>query len=347
MAIIPISRGYPTTMAWQDRARNGKCPDWRLVSTAAWRSMYALTHCRKLVFCKTTPCGSAPAGVSGSATQWRWYFRTGESNASGNSIRLRCEAQILPTAGHPGDQRWRVVAGALNSDYRRMPAIVATQTADDIRSSSVILEGLAPNTAYACALEVEDYMRVIALTVWEEVPMDADSAATYVSGQYQTIGNGLDVTDAQHTEFALDPFTVWKHNGAHYFSIVPDTHETPWTTSSTSYVNMLDATASTTVSSSTPGVNVAAQYHNPVHTDNVAAVFAVYGASSANTGDVILKNSGGTLGTLSNFSSAGEWKSVAVNLDGSAAQDKVDIQIKDTGGATLTVYSACLYAYES
>jgi hypothetical protein len=348
MAIIPISRNYPRPLAWEDRARNGKVPDWRLVAGATYRTLFALTHCRKLLFHKVLTPGSTTASAAGTKTPWRWQCRTGESNDSGNTVIMFAEAQVLPSDSSSGtDPRWRFFAGGTNSSYRRYPAVVAAPTYDDVISQYARINGLTPNTEYQCGLEVEDYGRVVSLTVWEVVPIEANSAATYVSGSYQTIGNTLEITDAQHTEFATDPLQIWKHNGAQYFNIVPDDEDNPWTTASASYVNMLDATHSTTVSANTAGVNVGAQYHNPTHSDTFNAIWAVYAKSATGglTDDIILKDSSGVLGTLSDFNNTGEWKSVAVSIDGSIARHKMDIQFRDTDTDTFTVYASSLYAY--
>lgn len=351
MAIIQVPRTYPRPLAWQDRARNGKVPDWRLVSGATARVLFALTHCRKLVFQKALSPGNIHAGTSGTITPWRWKCRTGEGNVTGSTITLRAEAEILPASdASAADPRWRIFAGGNNSDYRRFPTLVSSPDAGDIRSQTVKLTGLAPNTEYDCGLEIVDYGKVVALSVWEEVSLDANTNADYVTGSYRTIGNGLEITDAQHAEFAADPHQIWKHNASHYFNLVPDLYSSPsWTTTSATYVNLLDASASTTVDGTTPGITVGSDYHAPVHVDTCSAVFAVYAKSATGSGNdsVILADSTGTLGTVSGFNNSGEWKQVAVNLNGASSTHKVDVQFRDTGGETLTVYAVSCYAYEA
>jgi hypothetical protein len=351
MAIITINRNYPNPLPWEDKARNGKIPDWRLLGNAAYRHMFAATHCRKLVFHKATNPGSAPQSAAGTVTPWRWQCRTGESNDSGNTIILRAEAQVLPDDNGSGtDPRWRIFAGGNNSDYRRFPAYVASPTYEDVKTQRVDLGGLTPNTEYQCGLEVEDYGRVLSLAVWEVVPIAANTAATYISGTFQTLGAEYDITDAQHSEMVVtDPFTLWKHNGSQLLSLVPDDESNPWATTNASYENMLQAAHSTTPGANTAGFNLQTQYHNPAHTDNVNATVAVYAKATTGTGgDVKLEDSTGALATLSNFNTTGEWKSTTFNLDGSQDGQKVDVQFRISGSATaLDVHAVSIYEYES
>lgn len=345
MAIVPVSKYYRSPYPHEDRVRNGKRPDWRTPGGVIVRTNFVLARMRKLVFCHSLRPDSIPQMNTGTTTtQWRWLCRTGESYEGGNTIKLMARATVLPTHSVGGtDRRWRFSAGASNSGWRAVAPLAASPTWADTTVQTAQITGLTPNTEYECSVTVEDGVRLVSLAVWEVPSTYVDTAGSYVSDRGIGYYEEGPITDAQHAEFAVtDPHTIWKHNGAHLFNLVPDDPASPWTRTG-AYVNLLDAAASTTVDTNTPGVDCGVQYHDPAHSSNVACVFGVHGASTTNTGDVILVDSGGTLGTLSNFTSGGEWKSVAVNLDGSGTH-KVDVQFRDLSG-TLTVNAVSLFEY--
>jgi len=152
MAIIPIGRNYPNPMKWEDRVRNGKVPDSRLVANAINEQFFALAHCRKLFFHKAVQPGSTPQSVAGTVTPWRWLCRTGEGTETGASNTMLIEANVLPSSSTLGtDPRWRVFVSASGSDsptysdYQRFPLEDTSPTFDQITMQWTQITGLAPN----------------------------------------------------------------------------------------------------------------------------------------------------------------------------------------------------------
>jgi len=347
MTIFEVPRQYPSPLRWDDRVRNGKEPDYRTPSAIARRLHFALAHQRKLVFMRSTSAASPPQSIGGTTTPWYWTFRTGENTESGSTIRLRAKALMLPAGnGSATDPRFVLNIGGLTSEVGRYSFIDTSPSYDQLALVEVVTTALAPDTVYSCSLDVIDFARVVSLTCYEEVVSGADTAAASVTDRSQ-FSVGSEVTDAQHQELATDTHEIWKHCGAHLLSLTPDTAAGVWTSTATGLENMLDNTASTTVGPHTPGHNFLGTYKNPQHTDNLACVLFVYGNSTNDTdGQIILKDSGGNLASITNFDTTAEWKSTTFNLDGSLSAHKADFQFQAvSGGETLKIFACDVYEY--
>lgn len=348
MPIFPVSKIYRDPMVWQNHIRNGLEPDWRSPLGVVQRAHFALCHCRKCVFMKTTRPGNTPQGQGGTVVPWRWYFRTGEDIASGSSIRLRAQCLMLPADNASATDPYCQIdlnSGGITSTIGRYPLVDTSPDYGSLQRVQLLATGLAPDTAYQARLDVVDFARVVSMTVHEEVLAQVNTTGTYVSDpRVYAVDNP--VTDASHQEYLQDLHTLWKHNGTHLLSLVPNDSNSFWTRTTNSYANLLDTSASTTVSSSTPGFNLAAQYMDAFHSTSIPCVFAVYASNSVSAGgDVRLSDSSGALVTLSSFSTAGEWKTGGFNLTG-GGDHKVDVHFQaDASSHTLTVHSVCAYVY--
>ena len=353
MALIDVPRTYPLPMRTKGLIRNAVVPDWRTAHQITRRVGFALARLRKMVFCKTTGPGQAPQGQATSQTPWRWLCRTGENTDSSSTVTLRAHAAVLPhDAGTLSNPRWRFFAGGNNSDYRHYPISDTSPDFGQVAYQSVDISGLAGDTEFECGIELEDNCRVMNLTVYEVVEPSLDTAHTGVVPDSRLYGHDAEITDAQHSDICTDaPHEIWKHNGAHLFNIVPETENGFWTEATGSYVNMIDATASTTPATNTPGVNPQIQYSQPAHSDTTTAVFAVYArnAATSNGSDAVrLVDTNSTdLGSVGNFNTTGEWKQTTVQMDGSASLYKVDPQFRSDGSTTLTVEAISCYLYET
>lgn len=345
--INPVPDFYPGPIPWQDKARNGKVPDWLLPASVAYRYQFALQHQRKMVFCKTTSPGAAPQGQGTSQTPWRWLCRTGENTHDANTISLQAIATMLPADNASAtDPRWRFFAGANNSSYRHAPLVVGSPTFEDVMATQVSITGLAPNTEYECGVEIEDYCRLLSLCVYEVPASGCDLAHTAAVMDHRPYGFELPITDAQHKQIHEVPYLLWRHNAAHVANLVPDTEADFWTRTTNSFANLLDQSASTTPGANTPGISPQLRYHQPAHKDTLTCVFGAY-ARNANSagGDVRLIDANGTVATLSSFSTAGEWQSTSVELDGSNSITDLVVALQGDGTNELTVEAISLYEY--
>jgi len=337
MATFPVWKQYPRPYRWEDLCRNGLIPDYRAALRAIVGNHFIMGRCRKLVFTKSMRPGSLYQGSVGSSTVfWDWHCLTGPEVESGLGVTLVAAALVVPTHSTSSTTpRWRIFAGANNSSWRTIPGTASAPTFDDCRYQTVELSGLTAETAYACGLECDDGARVIALSVWEKTSEYVNSNAAYVSIPSSGYADGKQITDLQHADIAVDNFSLWKSMGAQLISLCVDDPTTQvWQTASSSLVNMLDATASTTVDANTPGLNPQTQYCNAEHT-NVNCTFAAY-AQAPSTGDteVALVDANGTLGTCSGYTSGGySWQTATVVLSGTSNTHKVDLQFRNTAGA--------------
>lgn len=183
--------------------------------------------------------------------------------------------------------------------------------------------------------------------IYEWSPASVDTAETYVVNTQKFFSKGP-IYDADLQKAIQAAHEQWKI-GPQLISICSHGIQNYWATNSASYVNMLVSSASTTVSSSTPGFNLPLTYHAPYHTADIRAELWVYARQDAGTAanDVKLEDASGTLGTLSNFSnSAFEWKNTAVTLTGGASH-KVDLQFRCDGTNELRVGAVSLYVRET
>lgn len=347
MAIIVPSKTTPRALPHMQRVRNGIEPDHRTAQEIARRHAYYIAHARKGVFAKHVRFNSLPQGSAGTTTQWRWLCRTGDASGA---VTLRARVGLLPgTNGAGADPKVRMAAydGSTTtySDYvAYWTDSSATPGLSDILWAYMEIEDLDADTEYQCHFESVDYCRVASAAVFESVDssLSDTSAGITDTGYY----DGLDILDAQHSELTEHGHSYWRHNAQQLVNVVPD-----WpglaklTTSSTTYINALGGSA--TPASNTPGVYVATQYKNPVHSDDIACVVGVWGKQSAGVGGnvAIVDSNGSTLATLSLFTTAGSWKTTTLNLDGASATHKLDFHMRASAGNTITVEAISIYQY--
>lgn len=358
MATKPVSNFYPAPMPWQAKARNAKTPDWSTAASIAHRMQFALQHQRKVVFQWTgSPILGNPDPQAGAHEQWRWKCHLGENTESGDTMGLLAVVTLLPpvsmTTAGAGNPRWRLVAGANSSDYVRLPIAPGSPTYDDVATTSVLLDGLSPDTEYDCYLEYEGFARILSACVYE-VPTLADgvdldhTTAVLDHRPYRVDG---EVTGSQHAQLYDIPYRLYRHNHAHGFNLVQAQTNTPWTRTTNSYANLLDQTVTgSSAGQNTPGVNLEFQHHTPAHKNTMTCVFAAYGtnASSAGGGIKLVDSDGDVSGSeLTGFSTAGEWKKATVEITSNNDLSKLDVQFQGDGSNVFTVEAVSLYPYIS
>ena len=336
MAIIQVPRQYPMPIQTSRGVLNGSKPNHIHPSAVADALNHVAIHNRKQVFCYAViDDGSVVLPAAGTVIH-RWAFHTGEASDANYSLRVKL---IVTSLG--GNYTFTVNDGSTTStvdfDVVFGSVFSGTETVEDIGVGAAFLS-VEPNTSYTATLEYTSGgggTYPLSVCCFEQAigAMDTADAITADSRRFfaraPIHGDAIDnLVDSAHD--------LWKHNGAHLFSASLTASRT-----TASYANAYDSTT-TSVSADSPGFTLQPQYLNPYHTDNVECVFKVY---ASGTGDVRLVDSSGALGTLSFSGSAGEWKSGTVNLDGSAASQKVDIHFQGDGSNSITVNAVCLYTY--
>ena len=349
MTVIIVPRPLLRNLSPDAQARNGLVVDWRLGRNVADRLNWVLAHARKCVFQKSCEPGNPPQSSASSLVPWRWKCRTGEISSTTGQAQFLAIGATAPDTGTATDAKWRMVinsGGDTASAYVGHPLIVASPTMDDVIYLTTSIN-ISADTEYDCRIEVENGCRVLSMMVYEIHPPLVDTADAIATDSTLNF-HGSEITDGQHTDMLDNGHKLWKHNGSHLFSLNPETENGFWTRTTATYANMLDQAASTTVAAGTPGMNAQVQYYNPYHSANVPCVFAAFATNAvAPGGDVRIADDNGTIATLSSFGTGGEWKSTAINLDGTIDTHKVDIHIQGDGVNELTVEAVSVYVYEA
>jgi hypothetical protein len=339
MAKLQLSRQYPLPFLLDFHARNGRMPQGGTIRKAAAAHVWALTHCRKLLFTGAVDPELQPIAGSGETSLMWFQFRTGEANNAAGTVDIRVSCTVTPAGNAAAtDPRWRVrvsdtaLSSVADSDYQRFASVDTSPDASAFATQEARVTGLSPNTHYVAEIAGTDYIGIISASGWEHVPSRPDTAATYVT-DFRGLGNRTKVFDADATAIRTNCQAIWEAGGPILCNVTRD--DNAYSTTSASYVNMLDAGASTTVGANTAGFNLAVQYHNTRETTNVPCKVAVVGRTATGTGgDLIIKDSSGTLATVSSFTTSNSVKTATFNLDASAATHKVDIQFRISGAAT-------------
>lgn len=344
MANILVPRRIPLPILPSRRVRNGLLPSHLTPHWVARSCNFVTAHCRKAVFQKQLALASV-AGVGNFTRQWRWLCRTGEASTGPGALKLVVVATGFPLS------KWymEVDDGATQTQSDTVlytPG--AIDTLDDL--GTMIAEvNVDPDTEYECFIRTEAQSRPLWSAAVFEVHAGAVDTADAIAVDQRKFFNKAPIYDADMQDLVQAPHDLWKHNRSQLLSLARDHGHVgggAWTRTANSYVNMLDD-GSTTVDASSFGFNLPMEFANPYHTTDVTAVFGVF-ATNANSagGDVRLEDASGTLGTLSSFSTAGEWKTTTVTLTGGSDQ-KVDIQFRGDGTNELSVEAVSLYLYET
>lgn len=338
----------PIPMEPRKWARNGRTPIALLGSKVLAGYNHVLAWRRKCVFSKCLHLNNLPAGQAGTVVPWRAYIRTGY--AATGSINLE-----FHTIAAPGDNaaasiprvRWDVSGGIGSTRSLYCGVNTGSIGPDDLVYGTYTL-AVAADTAYEINLDAIDYGVPVAACIYEVHDKAFTDGATGASDP-RTIAVGNQITDTQHNDLLFGGHNLWSRNGAHLISWCTDEDpdnggDAPQITNAVA-VNCFDQALST-VTNTSPGWFVNTKNLNPYHSDDIPCVLAVYAKNASSAGgSVSLRDSTGALATVSSFSTAGEWKTTAVNLSGAQGSQKLDLFFAGDGSNQLTVYAASLYQY--
>jgi hypothetical protein len=187
--------------------------------------------------------------------------------------------------------------------------------------------------------------------VYERHATSIDDTAAIVS-KSGDVTMGLPITDARQTQIQANPYTLWRRNGSHLFAWGLDEDpdvgggNAPTRTSATA-ANAFDQ-SKTAFATGDRGVKVQLQYHSPAHAPAVVpCVFAARGKNAGSAGgNVTLRGASGLLATLSSFSTAGQWKSTIIELDGSIDTHELQFYIAGDGTNLFTLSGLSIYEHE-
>ena len=313
-------------------ARNTLAPSAQLYSSIGRVHNHVLAHRRKSfgTFCMnyTSPFTATTSGWP----QFFWYGKTGKGVS-------HIECRVALARGTAANQygNWSIT----NVDTASTTAGETIRTAGSASASSRLDDFSFYTTRFAVSEETTysgvyyPYSQVpVMAAVYEIAPRTYDTEdATYMR---ESFAEGAPIWDT-HRQAAYDTaFDLWKHNGAHMIAWCAENDGVATAIGGTE-TNVIDLT-STTVSSSTPGWTIDLTYRNTLNRTTVPCIFAAYVDTVGGGAAVKLKNSGGTLATLSSLSAG--WNTVAVNL--STSTGKVDVH-----GNNCEVYAVSLFQWEA
>lgn len=300
---------------------------------------------------------SQVAGVSGVSRAFFSSFRTGPevrvvtaqlicmpADNLGTALKPRGHFILQPDPGTPGTS---FNQPAFHIGKRK----TTTTTPNDLFVLEQRWDGkggttlLTANTEYYVVLELNNYARVMAVMIYEE------PWSTFQTTPIHGVNPNAYITGAPLLDTPMDRFgdrllSIWKNGGPPAFSL-SRINGTSITTTSTSYVNLLD-NSYTAWDANGPGYPVYPYKRGTYESNNVPVQFTIAASDTGSAGSVQFRVSGSTLGTISVTSSAaGTYYFLWANLDATQTRQKVDILGKTTGVNTLSVQYVSCYEYEA
>lgn len=338
MPILPVPAVLRRPINALRFGRNNQKPSHNLPQQIAASLNHSLVHQRKTLFAYSI--GVTPAIVIGAQTVYRFHCHTGRISSSAHSLQIR--ATVVALGPFEAYLTIDDGGGAVNSNTREFFYDWTSNATQDELITAELTVDADPDTTYECAIVVANTTTPpVSICAHEVLSSASVSTADTDSNDTGEYASKAPIYDASIDKLFTSAHDLWLDNGGAVlcFSDNTDTFESR---SSATFANVFDA--STSVTSSTKGYNIDVQYCNPRHTDNVRCVFAAYGSNDAVAGgQVRLADSSGALATLSTFSTAGEWKTTTVDLDGTLSNQKIDIQFAGNGTNNFNLGAVTVY----
>ena len=334
--------------------RNGVTPPAKEIASMANYVNSMLANRTKILFHKQIAEADAYDTIT-QATTWRFQGRT-----SPNGTQVRARMLIAPSAvtGQSQPQGKWTVNGTDQTTFYSMQKIAATpSTPNDWYVLDDIWTGISGNTQLRCELTLTDRLKVLSATVYE-VPRATLDTATDVAIDSQKFVFSGPIYDRDVLDIITDSRALFKQGGPNHFtwSVAATTANT---TTSTSYVNVLDSSTSAWAAAS-PGWVTWPKYHGYIHTvsgdaETIPITFWAYlktsNAAQAVTCILVDQNNGtgAPIATLTSTSTTGEYQSTTANWAFNSTNSmKLDAMFKIAGGAaTASIYQCGVYEYEA
>lgn len=284
------SKQYPPRIYQRRFARNGhpvsavlmrRLGD-ALMHDVAWRG-------QKVVLQYTRDWNNLPTPETGTLNLWRARFR-----APYGAARLKCHVAMHPVSSHYGavdprvDMQVTIAGGATTTSN---PLHFASMDGSGGITAAVpdsVYWGFIPNvtiaggTAYELLIRAHDWAIPLACMAWTDPqpPMNDDDLGVVDPTPYSV---SMPITDANHSDLLVAGNNLWDRGSATILAYTSDRSAVSFTTSSTTFTNILDG-VSTTVSGTSPGftLNLANKGRQSVST--VPVVIATYGQRTAGGG---------------------------------------------------------------
>lgn len=357
MSGVPISSQSKARIGLNQYARNGLSPVAEFQNLIAERVGYAVNVRAKQVWRspgQLWSAGSAQIPLSDASERSRWRF-AGHAAPYARHIFVRMW-QARQSSGTAADcyARLRVTnaAGTLIGDATGHAGSSGTGANDNPYYLSAGMYGLADADGYLVDVPAGEayfgtfadfnYGRLAAACVWEVAySPDTDYGYPDISA-----GSGSPIYDKDRFDVARMANAQWQRGAQPLWHYSSDTDATARTRAVSPYINLVD-NSSTTVSVSTPGVQLDLRYRTTLSRSllGVPVKFVVYAANTAGTGEVrILDSTGATVLSSAISGTTAAWYTTNGYLP--AADAKYDAHFGGNSTGTLTVYAFSIYEYD-
>lgn len=306
------------------------------------------------------PISAIPAMSATARTRWRAYVHTSpfakyiyarfviaqspQLNGAGGFIG---HASADPYAQLLVEQTNGTDVGTAVRHYGAIYTDTANDTPGGFDLSKRKLDAtVSGDTDYLLTVSDEQGARIVACDVYEACA-DLDTSNGYLSSA-AIVGDGP-IFDAHVGSVASALRTHWKRGASSLFTWASNTDATAPVNATATYKNVID-TSITTVSAATHGWTLDLTNRSTVRraSSGVPAIMYAYCKTAGASGNVVLKDSGGTiLATCNTTSGTAAWiSSGAFYLPATAAKYDVHLNMASGVGNT-TAYAVSLLQYEA
>ena len=350
MTVTIPPKVFPSNLPSEHFAQQDDSPSADGLRRVALAYNATSVHHRKLVFSYCNSTQTTPAPGSNSEDNLYFAFRTGE-NVSTIAILVGLAPASQADGSNSAYVQMSIAVDGVGTTYTHEPMYypkVASGTYTPAEVAWIWSEssdGVTADTVYLGWIFQKHYARIQSVMVYEIAKPVADSSVTGVADPLLWEKN-KPIYDVGVQDLAETGTELWRHNACHLFSWSRKTPATAPTTTSTTYVNMLE-TGSTTVTATTPGMRINTQYHDTTHGD-VPVQLGVVALRTAGTGTASIKlvDGSGTLLEETGITS-GTLYTTSHTITAKAAE-KTDIHVKvNTAGATWRFDVVGLWEYEA
>jgi hypothetical protein len=354
MATHDVPGYYPNIIQHNAHCRNGMPVSGPLARQIAHGMNHVAAHRTKLVFAKCLDLDSIPAGAAGTTTPWHFRCHAGHNAYEMVFDMLLATCDDILAEAPMVDWDVTIAGGATTTtDTAYYGAINAAPPdyPDGFHFARIRYVLPTKNETYEVELNLNDYARIAAATVYITGENPADDANTGVVDP--RIGVGSPILDTDITGILDAGTELWQRNGVHLFSWSRDNAGSAPSETDVTYVNPFDGSVGNPTAA-TWGQRLVTTYMNSYSQTTIPCILAVRAQRTAGAGVVannavqLIDTAGTTHAEVTGIGNTEQWY-MDTSVSWPAGTTKFDIQMRtDTTGAgdTVRLDAVCLYTYE-
>lgn len=347
-AIIP-PKIFPSPLPSEQFAQTGDTPSPTALRRVAQTYNTVSSSHKRVLFTKTYDPSNTPAPASSSEAPLQFIFRTTE-NVSEIAMLVGLAPASQTSGTSPASVQLNINDGTLYAyDNLYQPKVQsgAYTPEDVVWIWTSTTTGMSPATSYQAYIVQNHYARIHSVTVYELAKSVADSSDVGVTDP-SLFEQGRPILDSDIQSLAETGTKLWQHNGPMLFAWSRHTVATKIRVTSTTYVNLFDASVST-VTSSSPGFILNTQYHDTQKGDVPVeiGIIAVLIAGSGNASIKFVDAAGTVIEDTGITTAATSPPYTYTGTITAKASTKTDIHVKVPSGGTWDFYAVALWEYEA